>query len=150
MIETIQHLVDDSFNTATEKGWHDPGLEKSVGEDIALFHSEASEALEDFRSGHPVTEIYYETGELEEKTMGNIAKALAEMGIELNAATMENIRHCQLKDVPKPCGVPIELADIVIRIADFAKKHGIDLAAALNLKAEYNKTRSHRHGGKKL
>jgi NTP pyrophosphatase (non-canonical NTP hydrolase) len=48
----------------------------------------------------------------------------------------------------KPCGIPSELADIVIRVMDYCGWAGIDLEAAIREKHEYNKTRPHRHGGK--
>ena len=48
----------------------------------------------------------------------------------------------------KPEGFPIELADVIIRIADFCGLHEIDLEEAIRFKMTYNKTRSHRHGGK--
>lgn len=48
----------------------------------------------------------------------------------------------------KPCGIPIELADIVIRLLDFCEAAGIDLTEALKEKHEYNKMRKYRHGGK--
>lgn len=50
---------------------------------------------------------------------------------------------------PKPEGVPIELADIVIRVLDTAEAFGIDLQYAIELKNDYNRTRSYRHGGKR-
>jgi NTP pyrophosphatase (non-canonical NTP hydrolase) len=50
---------------------------------------------------------------------------------------------------PEPQGIPIELADVLIRIADMAEHYGIDLDRALKLKLDYNRSRSHRHGGKK-
>jgi NTP pyrophosphatase (non-canonical NTP hydrolase) len=50
----------------------------------------------------------------------------------------------------KPEGIGIELADCVIRIMDFCGQHKIDLALCMQVKMEYNKTRSHRHGGKKI
>jgi NTP pyrophosphatase (non-canonical NTP hydrolase) len=55
--------------------------------------------------------------------------------------------HTYFKD-GKPEGLPIELADCVIRILDFCEDMGIDLEAAIYLKNEYNKTRPYRHGGK--
>jgi NTP pyrophosphatase (non-canonical NTP hydrolase) len=45
---------------------------------------------------------------------------------------------------------PIELADIVIRVMDLAERNCIDLWEVINTKHEYNKTRSYRHGGKKI
>lgn len=107
----IRDLVEDSFTTATEKGWHEKS--RSVGDFFMLMVSEISEALEEFRAGHLVDEVYF-----------------GEDG--------------------KPEGVPIELADLAIRLADFCGAHGIDLEAAIETKAAYNKTRSHRHGGKTL
>lgn len=48
----------------------------------------------------------------------------------------------------KPEGLPAELADIVIRVADMAGALEIDLEAAIAAKLDYNRTRSRRHGGK--
>lgn len=42
-----------------------------------------------------------------------------------------------------------ELADIVIRAMDSAEKLGVDIEAVILAKHAFNKTRSHRHGGKK-
>jgi len=41
-----------------------------------------------------------------------------------------------------------ELADVVIRIADFCGSMGIDLEKQVVAKMAYNETRSYRHGGK--
>lgn len=46
----------------------------------------------------------------------------------------------------KPEGVPSELADVVIRVADLCGVHGIDLEAAIEAKLAYNQTRPFRHG----
>lgn len=42
-----------------------------------------------------------------------------------------------------------ELADAIIRIADFCGKKGWDLTVALEMKLAFNKTRPFRHGGKR-
>lgn len=46
----------------------------------------------------------------------------------------------------KPEGVPSELADIVIRVADLAAVEGIGLESAVQEKLVFNRTRPHRHG----
>lgn len=48
----------------------------------------------------------------------------------------------------KPEGVPIELADVFIRLADFCGQHDVPIETALKTKAAFNKTRPFRHGGK--
>lgn len=50
----------------------------------------------------------------------------------------------------KPCGIPTELADAVIRIFDTCGYLGIDLESAIRAKMAYNFTRPLRHGGKRL
>lgn len=54
------------------------------------------------------------------------------------------------RDDGKPEGVDVELADVVIRIADACGKYGIDLERALLDKLAFNATRPARHGGKHL
>ncbi|MBC8590632.1 hypothetical protein [Wansuia hejianensis] len=48
----------------------------------------------------------------------------------------------------KPEGIPIELADVIIRILDYCGKEKIDIGKALNIKHKFNKTRPYKHGGK--
>ena len=46
----------------------------------------------------------------------------------------------------KPCGIPIELADVVIYAASMCGHYGIDLDNAIKIKMEYNKGREYKHG----
>lgn len=46
----------------------------------------------------------------------------------------------------KPEGFPVELADLVIRVADTAEWLGIDLSKVIQMKHEYNVSRPYKHG----
>ncbi len=54
-------------------------------------------------------------------------------------------RYC-----PEHGNAVIELADVFIRVADMAGFYGWDLGNAVEAKMEFNKTRPHRHGGKRF
>lgn len=48
----------------------------------------------------------------------------------------------------KPDGIPVEFADIIIRVLDLAERHGMSMEEAIRIKHNYNKTRPHKHGKK--
>lgn len=52
--------------------------------------------------------------------------------------------------IAKPEGVPVELADTVIRVLDTCEAYGIDLGFEIRRKMEYNETRAFRHGGRRM
>jgi NTP pyrophosphatase (non-canonical NTP hydrolase) len=94
------------------------GRKIEFGEFIALCHSELSEALE----------VYRETG-------------------EIGIVRIQNV-DSEIFGKTKPEGIPIELADVIIRILDYCETHGIPMFQAIEMKMNYNKLRSHRHGNK--
>lgn len=126
-IATINTLVKAAHENAVDKGWYEEP--RTFGEVIALMHSELSEALEDHRNGHGFREIWYE--------------------FKLEDGSVKSLPY-NLDGEGKPCGIPTELADTVIRIFDACGHLGIDLEAAIHEKMAYNATRPHRHGGKVL
>lgn len=113
-LDGLNELAKDIHFTALAKGWYEH--QTAFPEKIALIHSELSEALEQYRNGHAVDEMYYASD---------------------SAGT------------PKPEGVPVELADAIIRILDLCSWAGVDISSAVARKIEYNQTREYRHGGKK-
>lgn len=127
-VREINQLIFRAHETATEKGWwsHD----RTFGDQIALMHSELSEALEEFRKGVLFNEIYRDNG-VGGRHPFEIAKKLE--GVDA-----------------KPEGIAVEFADVLIRIFDTCGQYNIPLAKALEAKLEYNKSRPYRHGGKAL
>lgn len=111
--------------TALQKGWHNPS--KTFGEQIVMMHSELSEVIEEYRKSDGTPTRIYHSHPLKIDLDGNI-----------------------IGDASKPEGVPIEFADLLIRVFDTAEYYGIDLFDAIFTKARYNLTRSQRHGDKKL
>ena len=101
-MKDLNELRDEAGRIATEHGFS----ESTVGEDIALMHSELSEALEDFRRGHKPNETWYldkETG----KTYLYMYRLIedSKIGDETGGPYVPY----------KPCGIPSEIADVIIR-----------------------------------
>ncbi|WP_254664438.1 hypothetical protein [Paenibacillus polymyxa] len=79
---SIQYLVKKAHENAVNKGWYEEP--RSFGDVIALTHAELSEALEDYRNGYGLKEIYYEG----QKPCG-IPIELADYGYSTSAAMSE-------------------------------------------------------------
>jgi NTP pyrophosphatase (non-canonical NTP hydrolase) len=127
----LNEMRDEAYATSKSKGWYEQGR-RDIPTLLCLIHSEVSEALEAWR----------ETGDDGIKV---IEEAVADGLHERGAAYA-------LDGGPgsKPEGVAAELADVIIRIGDLCGAYGIDLDAAVKAKMTFNKTRPHRHGGKKV
>jgi NTP pyrophosphatase (non-canonical NTP hydrolase) len=92
-----------------------------------------------------------------DRTFGDeIALMVTELGEAVDA-----FREYGMRDVtyvsgdpnsptPKPEGVASELADLLIRLLDTCGRYEIDLELEYERKMTYNRTRPHRHGGKRL
>jgi len=99
----LNDLVTESYKIAMEHGWHDE--ERSLAALTLLMQSEVAEILEEYRKHKGLTEVWYE---VHHEADGCHYTTIGAPG-------------------DKPCGIPVELADLVIRIADYCGKYNIDL-----------------------
>lgn len=72
---------------------------------------------------------------------------------ELSAALEDYMNNYRLKKIwedgkGEPCGTPMELADVIIRVLEICGYYDIDIGDAVIQKHEYNKSRPYRHGNK--
>ena len=128
---TIRRMQVEAFRTALEKGWWDfarrpevPVVESPSDLDLAIL-----------------------TANIPEKLMLIVTEAAEAMESYRDASHPILEEWCS--DGQKPEGLPSELSDIVIRVADLSGALGIDLEGAVERKLAYNRTRSHRHGNKR-
>lgn len=107
LTDSVTELSKISNQIAHEKGWWDTPRSKAA---ISLLvQTEISEIIEEYRKNHEVNEVWYE-------------KTYSKEGVEYTTVGEKG---------DKPCGIPIELADVVIRIADYSAEQGYDLDQAL-------------------
>ena len=147
---TLKEIIAEAHDASSKHGWWDGqqmevelvGVDEktlvqalvppNIPEKLMLMVSELSEALEEYRVRHPLDYIYVERTDYL-------------TGVKARFGYVDEIHSPN----DKPEGIPIEIADVVIRLADFCGHYGIDLERAIRLKLAHNKTRPHRHGDKK-
>jgi len=115
----------------------------------------ASEDLISLRELQQVSHTHALVKHFWEDSLDTIPTKLALIHSEVSEALEEfrcggELRGFTLGIDGKPEGFSIELADIIIRVADLAEHFGIDLTDAVRVKTTFNFTRPTRHGGKKL
>ena len=128
MSMTFSELANRAHKNAIEKGWYDKNpdgsiIQRDVAEVCSLFHSEISEAVEEFRKPQGVKGIYFK--------YPNCAIADDDPAMFPNAppvySTVEPFEGNKVTSerYAKPEGVAVELADLLIRLGDSAAAWGI-------------------------
>lgn len=159
---------------AVEKGWW---RDLRPAEDtFVMIHCELSEAVDEYRNGHGLTEIYYGEGEKPEGVPIELADAVIRL---LDAAIQYGdygdlkpvksneafetfgcfIERCHEDVVCAKCGRQMfeavglfndSYAVLIGRIETWFEANGMDLWRVCRMKHEYNKTRPYRHGNKRM
>lgn len=83
------------------------------------------------------------------KFLGNLHSEVSEAWEIAREAKFEPRALWLDKETGKPEGFGVELADLVIRTFHVAEFYGIDLEDMIARKTAFNRTRPHRHGGKR-
>lgn len=148
-------------------GFYEPEKVRPFDGMLANVHGEVSEALEEWRAGRGMTEIYWSIhhngdpgvleyfravpgGRLQVRNYDYDFRGGNDSVPEWLDVTPERVRNMpNMKGFLKPEGIPSELADIIIRVLDICGANRIDIAAAIADKMAYNETREYRHGGKR-
>ena len=157
---SLNSLAQAAHDTAVEKGFWDGN--RNPFEVLALIHSEVAEATECVRKGQWTNEHHFigkpfeaypsmrtaEGGKGYEVLMGVRERSGYPGALEEDWRPLTPALAVELGYEVKPVGLPSELADIIIRVLDFAAQQRINMDAAVVEKMEYNATRPHKHGGK--
>jgi NTP pyrophosphatase (non-canonical NTP hydrolase) len=145
-VASLNVLRDVAHDNARRHGFHD--VPRTVGDGLMLIVTEASEAFEAFREGAEPAAFRYE--EKVEAYDRSGVPLTTDDGTLITVSIPRKSFSAPGGRLRKPVGVPSELADILIRVLDFSGEHSIDLSRAVDEKMRYNRSRSHKHGGKVL
>lgn len=161
MAKTLLEWQTEIREINEANGWHD--TERTFGDGTALLHSEVSEMFEAYRDHglHDFSGLQFTSEPGYGIRSETSAQAIMRFeryrdGLAFNSAdepfsfTRDELLALAADGVSKPEGVGSEMADIFIRLMDEVERTEIDLEWEVTRKLAYNRTRGHRHGGKRV
>ncbi len=127
------NLRDVSYQVAAEKGWWESP--RSLAIITLLMQTEVAEAVEDYRNHRGIQEVYFEVKKLDEPGKAMTYEEFEELSVfeTMSYEEFKAFRGAGKVSYCKPCGIPVEIADVAIRICDFAGHHRIDLMEAYSI-----------------
>jgi NTP pyrophosphatase (non-canonical NTP hydrolase) len=135
----LNALATMCYENSRLHGFHDDApVDEIAARDRAgnrrmLIVGEVAEAHEELRKGKRLDETWHSFPGI------NLDGIESGIVLDLDALAAEQ------GVVPKPEGVPSELADVIIRVLDFATEHNIDIGAIVQEKMKYNASRPYKH-----
>lgn len=120
--EVMNIVANNVHQTAKSKGWWND--RRDIVTACAAVSPELAKAAQNAIDAQALALIHSETSEALEGSRGNL---------------MDD-------KVPQYTMMEAELADVIIRIMDFAAGRNLRVFEAMKAKAEYNKTRAYKHG----
>jgi phosphoribosyl-ATP pyrophosphohydrolase len=145
-MKTLKEMQAEVLEVNQANGWFEE--DRTVGEDVALLHSEASEMLEAYRD-HGLADFTTVTIGERTKVSDNARIHLEDMEAQ-GRLSDEGAEVLAAEGLAKPEGFGSEAADLLIRLLDTCERRGVDLDWEYARKISYNRTRGHRHGEKRL
>lgn len=149
-------LIRESHATAVEKGWWPEGETRDLDEQFANFHAEVSEAWEEYRSGRPLERIWFDWPEEYkahtvpegQPSKSSYCPSCMAAAVERNplgacpecdAGVNPDLPSChRCGYLTKPEGFTVELADLLIRIADTMGGHNNSVVVEHDVSAEHS------------
>lgn len=128
----LNELAAACHKSAQDKGWYDEPSPRTPAEALLLITTEVAEIVEEIRKPNPIGKMYF------------IAVPGLQAAIDEGCSTSVEIASRGIK----PEGESTEVADVLIRLLDYAVWRGIDIEVAVETKMAYNATRERRHGKK--
>lgn len=180
MLDYYNGLIAEAYEIAALKGWHDgedfPMLNRAIiSSKLALIHSELTEAFYDWsKAGKKVTDdVMLELSDVAIRTYDLLGSMRIRFGendfaskpgvtspqdpgdfamqlLDLHSCVSEALEDLRRKDTTFPDGVSVKLLYLLTLLYGTAIAQGSDLSVFVARKMEYNRLRTHRHGGKLL
>lgn len=165
----VNEIADDINKLACDNGWWDPPDDKqATAHRLICEHSKdllelASEIelirqsdrtttphihSDDALTGREAAAFLFEMCESHQLEATKLMLIGTEVAEAVEAFVQDPHHGFRVEDSGKPEGFGVEVVDVIIRALDFLVHKGLDPAAIIQAKHDYNKTRSRRHGGK--